>query len=228
MSPRLFTFFSILATALTLAGPGVVSASPWETLTGCRLQTQEYYDGDSFHVASGGKDKIFRLYAVDTAETGDEFPERVREQEKFFGAKKDAVLAAGKEAEEFARRLLQKPFTVETQWVDAKGNSRQQRFFGKIRLADGSDFGLRLVEAGLARSYGMRQGLPEAYVAKLDRAEASAKRGRLGVWGGKSGALMPEDHSEPEAPAAINPADDVFGGQAVFDRLQQESVSGLE
>ena len=74
----------------------------------------------------------------------------------------------------------------------------------------------------------MRQGLPEAYVAKLDRAEASAKRGRLGVWGGKSGALMSEDHSEPEAPAAINPADDVFGGQAVFDRLQQESVSGLE
>jgi endonuclease YncB( thermonuclease family) len=48
---------------------------------------------------------------------------------------------------------------VETCWIDAKGSSRRQQFFGKITLADGSDLGLPLVEAGLARSYGMRQGL---------------------------------------------------------------------
>ena len=189
------------------------------------MATAKYYDGDSFHVAKVGKDRIFRLYAVDTAETNDDFPERVQEQQKYFRATKADVLAEGKKAEEFTRRLLQQPFTVETQWIDAKGNSRQQRYFGKITLSDGTDLAVRLVEAGLARSYGMREGLAGSYLAKLDRAEADAKRSRLGLWGGKS-AAMPEDREEPEpAPAA---EEDMTGAQSVFDQLQRESATGLE
>jgi endonuclease YncB( thermonuclease family) len=215
------TIFILSLLALAQSLP----AAEWEKWDGCRLATAKHYDGDSFHVAKAGKDRIFRLYAVDTAETNDDFPERVKEQQKYFRATKADVLAEGKKAEEFTRRLLQQPFTVETQWIDAKGNSRQQRYFGKITLSDGTDLAVRLVEAGLARSYGMREGLAGSYLAKLDRAEADAKRSRLGLWGGKS-AAMPEDREEPEpAPAA---EEDMTGAQSVFDQLQRESATGLE
>ena len=210
---------------------GPCPALAWETLEDCRLATNEYFDGDSFHVSAGGKDKIFRLYAVDTAETNDEFPDRVREQEKFFKTTKAVVLECGKQAEKLTRRLLQKPFTVKTKWVDAKGNSRQQRFFGRITLADGSDLGLRLVEAGLARSYGIRQDLPADYLADLDRAEAAAKRKRLGLWGGgKSGAVLPIDVAEKgeESPESAEPFDGALGTQSIVDRLQQENAAGVQ
>jgi endonuclease YncB( thermonuclease family) len=200
-------------------------AADWETWEGCRLATAEYYDGDSFHVIKSGKDKIFRLYAVDTAETSDEFPDRVEEQRKYFPATKEEVLAEGKKAEEFTRRLLQKPFKVETQWTDAKGNSRQERYFALITLSDGTDLAIRLLEAGLARSYGMQKGLPSSYVGQLDRAEAQAKRSRLGLWGGRN-APMPEGTKAPES--APPPEEDMTGSQSVFDQLQRESAAGLE
>lgn len=212
-----------------LLGPGPLLA--WEKLENCRLAANEYFDGDSFHVAAKGKDRIFRLYAVDTAETNDEFPERVREQEEFFRTTKAVVLECGEQAEELTKRLLQKPFAVETKWIDAKGNSRQQRFFGKITLADGSDLGLRLVEAGLARSYGMRQDLSADYLAELDRAQAAAKRKRLGLWGGgKRGAVLPAEEEEQEAVSseASEPLDGALGTQSIFDRLQQENAAGVQ
>lgn len=197
-------------------------AREWERWEGCRLATRQYYDGDSFHVSKGGKDKIFRLYAVDTAETSDAHPERVREQQDFFRADESEIFAAGKEATEFTRRLLQKPFTVETQWVDAKGSGRDQRYFAKITLSDGSDLAVRLAEAGLARSHGMREGLTGAYLAQVDRAQAEARRKRLGLWGGKP-APMPEDNTAPEK--EVKPLEDseILGTQSVLDRLQIES-----
>ena len=221
--------FFLGSLALFVAAALVQSAHAWDTLSGCRLASNEYYDGDSFHVVAGGEDKIFRLYAVDTAETNDEFPERVREQAEFFGVKKEAVLAAGEQAEELTQRLLQKPFTVETKWIDAKGNSRQQRFFAKITLSDGSDLGLRLVQAGLARSYGMRDDLPQSYIAQLDRAQEAARRSRLGVWGGgkNQAPLPPAEEKQPSEP--VEQVDDAMSGsQSIFDRLQQEGAAGVQ
>lgn len=199
----------------------------WETLRGCRLQTSEYFDGDSFHVIKDGKDRIFRLYAVDTAETGLEFPDRLREQEEYFKASEEEVLAAGAEAEEFTRRLLQKPFNVETQWVDAKGASHQQRFFAKITLDDGSDLGLRLVEAGLARSYGMTQGLSSAYLGKLDRAESSARAARRGLWGGKQ-AQLPADPKAAEEAQPSEGAGEIIDTQSIFNSLQHEASGATD
>ena len=223
---KMFRRFLVLLATVAFAH----STFAWDTLSGCRLASNEYYDGDSFHVLADGKDKIFRLYAVDTAETNDEFPERVREQEDFFGVKKEAVLAAGQQAEELTRRLLQKPFTVETKWIDARGNSRQQRFFAKITLGDGSDLGLRLVQAGLARSYGMRDDLPQSYLAQLDRAQGSARRSRLGVWGGgKNQAPLPPPIGEEKESEPVEQVDDAMSGsQSIFDRLQQEGAAGVQ
>jgi len=221
---KAFFSLSILPTLLvTSAG-----AKGWETWDDCRLATYEYYDGDSFHVVKGGKDKIFRLYAVDTAETSDEHPDRISEQQGFFRATKEEILRAGKKATELTRRLLQKPFTVETQWIDAKGSSRAQRFFAKITLSDGSDLGVRLVEAGLARVYGMREGLTSSYLGKLDQAQANARRSRLGLWGGNEKIPMPEEAAEEEETSAPLDDSDVVGSQFLFDRLQQESAAGTE
>jgi endonuclease YncB( thermonuclease family) len=221
------TRLTILTLSLLLSAE-FVPAAEWEKWEDCRMATYEYYDGDSFHVVKGGKDKIFRLYAVDTAETSDEHPDRIKEQQAFFRATKEEILSAGDKATEFTRRLLQKPFTVETQWIDAKGASRAQRFFAKITLSDGSDLGFRLVEAGLARVYGMREGLTGSYLGKLDQAQASARRSRLGLWGGNEKVSMPEEAETEED--EVKPLDDsdVVGTQSLFDRLQQESAVGAE
>lgn len=207
-----------------------VQAAEWERWDGCRLATDEYFDGDSFHVTKNGQDKIFRLYAVDTAETDDEFSKRVRAQQKYFGATKKEILAAGRQAEEFTALLLQSPFTVETKWVDARGNSSQPRYFAKITLSDGSDLGLRLIEAGLARSYGMREGLSSSYLKALDRAQESAKAARLGIWADRPASASTKtkktaaEKSEPES----SPVDEGLETQSVFDRLQKESASGVD
>lgn len=208
---------------LSLAQADGRPASGWVSLEGCRLLSGAYHDGDSFHVLADGKDRVFRLYAVDAAETGVEFPERVQEQGDYFRAGEEEVLAAGAQARELARRLLRQPFTVQTRWNDAKGSGRQARFFAQVTLADGSDLGLQLVGAGLARSYGMREGLPGAYLAALDRAELSAKRARLGLWGGKEKVSPPETvigRGSGEDGAA---EDDLLGTGPVFRLLQEES-----
>lgn len=207
----------------------VSSAAGWEKWEGCRLEAEEYFDGDSFHVKKDGKDRIFRLYAVDTAETDDEFSNRVRAQRKYFGTTKANLLAAGKQAEELTAMLLQNPFTVETKWVDARGNSSQPRYFARITLADGSDLGLRLVQAGLARSYGMREDLPSSYLNALDRAQEAAKEAQLGLW-----AKKPSSPGGNETKAAEkndpkpSPDGAVLDTQSVFDQLQKESVGGVD
>lgn len=214
---------AVVLLALTSLG---VFAKDWENLKGCRLATAEYFDGDSFHVTNDGRDLIFRLYAVDTAETSEQIPERVKAQEDYFRARKDEILAWGKRAEEFTQRLLQKPFSVETHWIDAKGASRQHRFFGKITLADGSDLGLRLVEAGLARSYGIRDGLSASYLSQLDRAEAAAKRERKGLWGGKGSEHSVDDVETDQSEPISEPDTGGIDTTAVFDSLQQEAERG--
>ena len=59
----------------------------WWTYESCRLIPNEAHDGDSFHVQTKSDHYIFRLYFVDCAETDDSFPERVREQAKYWGIK---------------------------------------------------------------------------------------------------------------------------------------------
>lgn len=185
MMPRFVATFWIFALCF-LSGSGAARADAWETLTGCCLLENGYFDGDSFHVKAGGQDRIFRLYAVDAPETNDDFAGRVDEQKKYFGTTKKKILAGGQEAAEFTKQLLQEPFTVETKWVDARGNSRQPRFFARITLSDGSDLGLRLIDAGLARSYGMREDLSAAYLRQLDKAQEEAKEKGLGLWAARA------------------------------------------
>ena len=148
----------------------------------------DYNDGDSFHCLHQGKRYVFRLYFVDAAETSMDYPDRVREQAKYFGLESSAMRALSDEARTAAAELLKSgPFTVFTQWTDARGQTRGGRSFAFLLLADGKLLSERLASKGLVRIYGMRTDTPDGRSADdwsrhLARLESSAKRQGLGGW----------------------------------------------
>jgi len=208
-------------------------ASGWETITGCRLLTDRYFDGDSFEVRGGGRQKIFRLYAVDAPEMDKKFPQRIKDQCRHFKVTQKVLLEGAQQAKDLAASLMAQPFTVETKWTDARGDSGQPRYFAKITLSDGTDLATRLVEAGLARNFGMREGMTAAYLARLAKADESARAQKRGLWG-ERGAPAPRSVSattgaQGEA-SKPNEEKSEAGGldtQSIFERLQRESEGGL-
>lgn len=157
----------------------------WTVLEGCRLLKRSGNDGDSFHVQHEGKEYIFRLYYVDTPEKDLSFPDRVRDQARYFGLDEDDTLRLGKEAAQFTDRILSRGvFTVVTKWEDARGNSRLPREYAFVITPDG-DLDELLIAEGLVRLYGMRVdgGYGSQKLHVLKRLEAEAKRDRLGAWG---------------------------------------------
>ena len=202
-------------------------ASGWETIAGCRLLTDRYFDGDSFEVRGGGRQKIFRLYAVDAPETDRKFPQRVKDQSRHFKVSQKLVLEGGERAKELAASLLAQPFTVETRWTDARGESGKPRYFAKITLSDGSDLATRLVEAGLARNFGMREGVTAAYLSRLAKADESARAQKRGLWGEWGPAAPQSRRATSSTPTEDKPESAGPGTQSIFDRLQRESEEGL-
>lgn len=207
-------------------------AAGWQTIPDCRLLTDEYHDGDSFHARGAGRQSIFRLYAVDAPEMDRKFPDRVREQCRYFKVTQKVLFEGAQRAKELTASLLAQPFTVETKWVDARGDSGRRRYFARITLSDGSDLGLRLVEAGLARSFGMQEGMTSGYLKQLDRAQQTARAEKRGLWGAAGAGWLtsaspaaagtPADRQKPEETSQPQGLDT----QSIFDRLQQESEGG--
>lgn len=184
---------ALFAFALALAAPSY--ADEWKTIKGCRLIENESNDGDSFHVNADGKERIFRLYFVDTpeAESGGYVTERVGEQAKEFGITEEESVAMGKKAAAFTKAVLSRPFTVLTRGQHAMGASRLQREYAFVQTADGEDLGEMLLSRGLARSFGEAAASPressQSLRKKYDRLEAKARSERLGAWG--DSAAMP-------------------------------------
>ena len=87
----------------------------WMKLRGCELIEHAANDGDSFHVSHEGDHYIFRLCFVDTPETSQAFPSRVKKQAKWWRVSKDDVIQGGEAATEFTKKFLAEPFTVFTQ-----------------------------------------------------------------------------------------------------------------
>lgn len=194
---RIFTHLTALALAAALLPTTV--AREWETLEGCRLVPTGYADGDSFHALHNGKNFIFRLYFVDTPETDRQVPKRIAEQAEAFGVSESEVMKAGEEAATFTERALRPlPFTVLTQWEDARGASRQQRFYAHVLYQrDGQEANLArdLVEAGFARAYGM-PGVPPNWPSESQvRRELALLQDRLAA---PRSAFMVRTHPLPD------------------------------
>lgn len=184
--------------ATSAADPATRQMTPvakWITLGGCRLEDNNFNDGDSFHVTQGGKQYLFRLCYVDTPETTAhrELVERTSDQARYWNIYKRDLHLLADEASAFTHAKLSRPFTVMTRWDDAKGASQMPRYFAVVRTADGEDLAEALVGAGFARVFGFSPDLPgnqssHSVWKKLEGIEAKAKAAGAGAWGFAKGS----------------------------------------
>ena len=222
-----------LLVGLYLAGE--VGADDWVEFDGCRLAPNDSNDGDSFHVKHKGREYVFRLYFVDSPETSELIPSRVREQAESFEATEEEVLEAGKEAADFTKKALRKDFKVATRWEDARGMTKGGRHYAFVETAAGEDLGELLVAAGWARSYGMKaatRSRPAAqWQQRYDRLEKKARRAGAGIWGDGKGVpveLEPEQDpakAESEEVAAEEENDEGMAGGLMDSALQSTTLS---
>jgi endonuclease YncB( thermonuclease family) len=182
----LLAFIVSLPVALARIAP---PAQPFQRIDGCVYKPQRWNDGDSFHVIlPDQKEVIFRLYFVDTPEEERAYADRIVEQAAYFGISTKASIEVGREASEFTKQVLAKPFTIYTRWRRALGRSALWRYYAIVITAEGKDLNELLVSAGLARIYGTRTPLPDgrdsrAYLAQLRELESEAKAAKRGAWG---------------------------------------------
>lgn len=184
-----------LATAL--------SAAELETIENVTLIEDDSNDGDSFKVKAAGKEQIFRLYYVDCLETTagtDAELERIREQQYHFGlADPGDVVRFGKQATEYVKQVLSRPFTVHTGYAFAPGRSATGRYYAFIETHDGRDLGHLLVEQGLARIHGKTRPDPhdtpsETVLEELQDMRSMAMLNRAGIWGETDPRLLADMH----------------------------------
>ncbi len=196
-----------------LATSGVTAQTPLERLEGCVLVEVDWADGDSFPIRTGtGENLTVRLYGVDALETtigaGDETgARRLREQRRYFGITAceptpEAAIAAAKAFGAAATRQreiwLAEPFTVHTARADGRGDPRYQRVYAFVTRSDGRDLGEALVEAGLARAFGVYRATPDGgthddYRERLRDLELQAAISRRGIWAATNWEMLPEE-----------------------------------
>jgi endonuclease YncB( thermonuclease family) len=188
VTARVSTLTALLVPLLAFA-QHAPPARPFQRFDGCIYKPQRWNDGDSFHVIlPDQKEVIFRLYFVDTPEGERVYADRIAEQAAYFGITQDAAIQIGREASEFTKQALTKPFTIYTRWRRALGRSAIWRYYALVVTADARDLNELLVSAGLARIYGTRTPLRDGrdsrtYLAHLRELETQAKAARRGAWG---------------------------------------------
>lgn len=171
----------------------------YDKIEGARLVEDKGNDGDSFVVNLGNREIELRLYFVDAPEKyiSDRFENqqrRVAEQAREMGGvSPEQIVEVGKAAKLYMERELgKKPFTVYTYWEQV---FEGERYYGFVELEDGSYFGTRLVENGLARIHTKGPGSKEKPVPtprgdsfhqhrdRLFSLERKAQKADRGAWG---------------------------------------------
>ncbi len=171
----------------------------YEKFDDARFVESDGNDGDSFRVAAGGREFELRLYFVDAPEKylSDRYESqrrRVADQARDLGGiSTEAAVEVGLAAKAFTQAQLSgKPFTVYTCWEEVFDGDR---YYGFVRLPDGSDLGSRLVEEGLVRIFTKGPGSKESPVPtpdgasffeerdRLESLERQAQRDKRGAWG---------------------------------------------
>ena len=180
-----------------------LSAAELETIENATLIEAGLNDGDSFKVKADGKELHLRLYYVDCLETTagtDAELERIREQQYHFGLEDPGtVVRFGKQAAEYVKRVLSRPFTIHTGYAFAPGRSATGRYYAFIETYDGRDLGHLLVEQGLARIHGKTRPAPdgtpsETVIEELQDMRWVAMLNRAGIWGKTDPQLLSEMH----------------------------------
>lgn len=172
------------------------TAGAYEVYHGCSLVEARGNDGDSFMVRlPDGKKSEFRLYFVDTPESGfrsyaggDTNHQRIREQAADMGGiTPEQAVEIGKKSKAFTLELLaSRPFDIHTRW-DSPFNDNRFHAFVEVRQ-DGKSRWLHelLVEKGFVRIHTTGADLPDGtavsqHKARLKELEGSAKRANAGA-----------------------------------------------
>ena len=156
--------FSVLFLSCCLAT--ALPAAELEPIQNATLIEADLNDGDSFKVRADGKELPLRLYYVDCPETtlSKAGMDRILEQQYYFGLEDPAAVARfGKQATEYVKRVLSKPFTIYTSYAKAPGG----RYYALINTHDGRDLGHLLVEQGMARIHGETHQAPDCTPSKF-------------------------------------------------------------
>src|SRR3712207_6282232 len=94
---RSLALLAIPVAALESSAQKAPSAKPFERVEGCRLEPDEWTDGDSFRVRlPDGRLETFRLYFIDTTESRPQ-GDRSEQQAAYFGITREQSIALGKE-----------------------------------------------------------------------------------------------------------------------------------
>jgi endonuclease YncB( thermonuclease family) len=204
----------LIAGALAAAFPHPVEAAKkWRVYETCILVDNPANDGDSFHVKwvkpGFARTYLFRLYWVDTPESDNSLPDRVKEQAAYWGITEAEVVKLGKEATRFTERFLKNGFSVHSKLEDARGRSAKDRDYGIAMVGD-KDLAIELVANGLARIHGFQELPPEfpslkIYQMRMRAAEAQAKQQRLGAWALTGQATRSPFQAPPTPVAAPTP-----------------------
>ena len=176
--------FSVLFLSCCMATS--LLAAELETIENASLVEAGLNDGDSFKVKADDKELHLRLYYVDCLETtlSKAGMDRILEQQYHFGLEDPvAVVRFGKQAAEYVKRVLSRPFTIYTSYAKAPGG----RYYAFIETHDGLDLGHLLVEQGLARIHGETHQAPDGTPSKFVSQElrnvlAFAILKRNGIW----------------------------------------------
>ena len=193
--------FSVLVLSCCLAT--ALQAAELETIENATLIEAGLNDGDSFKVRAAGEELHLRLYYVDCLETAagtDAELERIREQQYHFGLEDPAaVVRFGKQAADYVKRILSRPFTIHTGYAFAPGRSATGRYYAFIETHDNRDLGHLLVEQGLARIHGKTRPAPdgtpsETVIEELQDMRSVAMLNRAGIWEETDPSLLPDMH----------------------------------
>ncbi len=195
------SLFSVLLFSCCMAT--ALPAAELEKIENATLIEAGLNDGDSFKVKAAGKVLHLRLYYVDCLETTagtDAELERIREQQYHFGLEDPAaVVRFGKQAAEYVKRVLSRPFTIHTSFAFAPSRSATGRYYAFVETHDGHDLGHLLVEHGLARIHGKTRPSPdgtpsETMIEELQDMRSVAMLNRAGIWGETDPGLLSEMH----------------------------------
>ncbi len=142
------------------------SAAP--TSTDAFLDVVDVADGDTITVSRECEPVTVRLIGVDTPETVDP---------------RKPMQCFGKEASDFTKSALKgKKVKIETD--DSQDTfDKYGRLLGYVRLEDGTNFNLKLLEEGYAYEYTYEKAY--RYQKEFKEAEVNAKADLKGLWGEK-------------------------------------------
>lgn len=202
---------SVVAGAALLLSCMTWGAEPLTTIENCILVPTEWADGDSFLVRTPANEELtVRLYGVDCLEwhvTDATDERRLRSQRRYFGITsidpdiRVAVKIAksfGESAHRFASAALSNPFSVHTTFADARGDGKHKRIYAFVTTRQGTDLASDLVQAGLARAFGVTRETQKGqtqdeYRALLADLELQAASSRRGIWSKTNWESLPDE-----------------------------------